>query len=259
MVRAEVGTAKHQSKQLKASGLQKLKFFCQLCEKQCRDSNGFKNHLSSPSHKGRIQGLAETGKGKSVVATFSSDFQRDFLRLLKINHGTKKVNANRFYQEYILNDRQHVHMNSTRWSSLTSFVKHLGQNGLVRVEQDEAFQGEDGFALEIRYIDLSAEFQDKQARLNDKQKQLASEEDVAMKLINKQINRGKQAEKEFAETEEEVQLPTVTGPIKLTVKPSALTVPVKRSLAFGSDSESEEESQKPPKKKLEIGLQKFKR
>lgn len=259
MARAEVGTAKHQSKQLKASGLQKLKFFCQLCEKQCRDSNGFKNHLNSPSHKGRIQGLSESGKGKSVVAAYSSDFQRDFLRLLKINHGTKKVNANRFYQEYILNDKQHVHMNSTRWSSLTSFVKHLGQSGLVRVEKDEALMGEEGFELEIRYVDQSAEFQDTQAKLNDKKKQLASEENVTMKILNQQISLGKQAEKEKAATEEKVELPTNAGPIKLTVKPSVWIAPVKRSSAFGSDSESDEEAAQPPKKVLNTDLRKFKR
>lgn len=252
MARAEVGTAKHQSKQLKASGLQKLKFFCQICEKQCRDANGFKNHLSSPSHQGRIQELSETGKGRAVIEEYSLDFQRDFLRLLKVNHGTKKVNANKFYQEYILNDRNHVHMNSTKWNSLTAFVKHLGRNGLVRVEQDGNSE-EDGFALEIRFIDPAGEL--KQVNLQEKQKQLASEEEVSMKLIKKQISWGKQAEK----VEEEIVPPTKSGPVKLTIKPT-FKKPVRNVSAFGSDSDSESEGDdKIPPKKIPKIANSFKR
>jgi hypothetical protein len=29
---------------IKAKGLQKLRWYCQLCQKQCRDENGFKCH-----------------------------------------------------------------------------------------------------------------------------------------------------------------------------------------------------------------------
>lgn len=29
---------------IKAKGLQKLRWYCQLCAKQCRDENGFKCH-----------------------------------------------------------------------------------------------------------------------------------------------------------------------------------------------------------------------
>ena len=35
-------TPKAISNRIKAKGLQKLKWFCQMCEKQCRDENGFK-------------------------------------------------------------------------------------------------------------------------------------------------------------------------------------------------------------------------
>jgi hypothetical protein len=33
---------------IKAKGLQKLRWYCQLCQKQCRDENGFKCHQVSP-------------------------------------------------------------------------------------------------------------------------------------------------------------------------------------------------------------------
>ena len=36
---------------MKSKGLQKLRWYCQMCQKQCRDENGFKCHLTSESHK----------------------------------------------------------------------------------------------------------------------------------------------------------------------------------------------------------------
>ncbi len=33
-----------------AKGLQKLRWYCQMCQKQCRDENGFKCHCTSESH-----------------------------------------------------------------------------------------------------------------------------------------------------------------------------------------------------------------
>lgn len=43
--------------------------------------------------------------------------------------GTKRVGANVVYQEYI-SDREHLHMNSTQWETLTEFVKWLGKEGV---------------------------------------------------------------------------------------------------------------------------------
>lgn len=34
-----------------SKGLQKLRWFCQVCQKQCRDENGFKCHATSESHQ----------------------------------------------------------------------------------------------------------------------------------------------------------------------------------------------------------------
>jgi hypothetical protein len=50
--------------------------------------------------------------------------------------GTKRVFANQVYQEYI-QDKHHLHMNSTRWVTLTEFVKHLGRTGVARVDENE--------------------------------------------------------------------------------------------------------------------------
>ncbi|KAL2670563.1 hypothetical protein Neosp_014351 [[Neocosmospora] mangrovei] len=47
-------------------------------------------------------------------------------------------------------DKHHTHLNSTRWISLTEFIKHLGRQGLCRVEEKD-----DG--LYIAWIDRSPE------------------------------------------------------------------------------------------------------
>lgn len=180
MARAEVGTAKHQAKKLKASGLQQLKFYCQLCHKQCRDANGYKNHLLSPSHRGRVEQMEEKGT-KKVTEDFSRQFLNAFVTLLRVSHGSKSVDANKFYQEYIANDRDHVHMNSTKWSTLTLFVKFLGKNSYVRVKQPDD-QDDHGFL--ISYIDHSS-------LSVDKLLQKSAEDEQSRKFLEQQMEAGK--------------------------------------------------------------------
>lgn len=36
------------------AGLNKLRFYCQVCEKSCRDDNGYKCHLASEAHQRQI-------------------------------------------------------------------------------------------------------------------------------------------------------------------------------------------------------------
>ena len=45
--KAEAGTPKWLANKMKSKGLQKLRWYCQMCEKQCRDENGFKCHTMS--------------------------------------------------------------------------------------------------------------------------------------------------------------------------------------------------------------------
>ncbi len=44
MKKPEPGTPKDLANRMKLKGLQKLKHYCQMCKKQCRDPNGFKSH-----------------------------------------------------------------------------------------------------------------------------------------------------------------------------------------------------------------------
>ncbi|KAJ1497536.1 DNA/RNA-binding protein kin17, partial [Coelomomyces lativittatus] len=73
-------TAKAIGKRIKAKGLQKLRWFCQMCEKQCRDENGFKCHINSEAHQRQM--LLFNENATKMVTGFSEDFQKGFLETL---------------------------------------------------------------------------------------------------------------------------------------------------------------------------------
>ena len=52
-------TPKAIANRIKSKGLQKLRWYCQMCQKQCRDENGFKCHLTSESHQRQMQVFGE--------------------------------------------------------------------------------------------------------------------------------------------------------------------------------------------------------
>lgn len=127
-----VMTPKAIANRIKAKGLQRLRWYCQMCQKQCRDENGFKCHLTSEGHLRQMQIFGENPD--KFVDEFSQEFEKEFLEHMKTCHRTTRVQANYVYNEYI-KDRHHVHMNSTKWLTLTDFVKHLGRTGKCFVEE----------------------------------------------------------------------------------------------------------------------------
>ena len=130
-----------------------------------------------------MQVIGETGANK-VINDYSQQFQRDFLQLLRTSHTTKSVQINHFYQQYIA-DKQHIHMNATRWPSLTEFAKHLGREGICRVEDSE----EKG--LHIAWIDNSPEALRRQEAIRKKERQDKGDEEREQKLIMEQIERAR--------------------------------------------------------------------
>ena len=70
------------------------------------------------------------------INDYSEQFKRDFLQLLRTSHREKMVHVNHFYQEYI-RDKEHIHMNATRWASLTEFALWLGREGICRIEEND--------------------------------------------------------------------------------------------------------------------------
>jgi DNA/RNA-binding protein KIN17 len=192
MPRAEVGSTKHIANQMKAKGLQRLRWYCQACQRQMRDENGFKCHVASESHVRNMQVIGEDPR--KAINEFSREFERDFLTLLRTGHGEKKVNLNQFYQEYISN-KEHMHMNATKWTSLSEFAKHLGRNGIVRVEEDEkkTEQGVGGASgLTIAWIDNSPGNLRRQEAVKKKERMEKGDEEREQRMIREQIRKAKQ-------------------------------------------------------------------
>lgn len=134
MGKAEFNSPKGIANRIKSKGLQKLKFFCQMCQKQCRDANGFKCHCLSESHQRQMSIFAENPD--KFLDVFSESFEEGYLELLQRRYNTRRINANQVYNEYI-QDKEHVHMNSTIWSSLGDFVKYLGRTGKCVIEETD--------------------------------------------------------------------------------------------------------------------------
>ncbi|XP_029017490.1 DNA/RNA-binding protein KIN17 isoform X2 [Betta splendens] len=188
MGKADFLSPKAISNRIKSKGLQKLRWYCQMCQKQCRDENGFKCHCMSESHQRQL--LLASENPNKFMDYFSDEFKSDFLELLRRRFGTKRVHNNIVYNEYI-SDREHVHMNSTQWETLTDFTKWLGREGLCKV--DETPKG-----WYIQYIDRDPETIRRQEEQARKKKQELDDEERSAKFIEEQVRRGRDSK----ETEE---------------------------------------------------------
>ncbi|ROV91422.1 hypothetical protein VSDG_07185 [Cytospora chrysosperma] len=186
MGRAEVGSTKWVSNQAKSKGLGRLRWYCQVCERQMRDENGFKMHVQSESHVRQMLVVGEDPK--RAIGEYSRQFSEGFLAQLRTAHGTKPVQINHFYQEYIA-DKQHVHMNSTRWGSLTEFAKHLGKEGICRVEETDK-------GIHIAWVDNSPEALKRAEAVRRKELQDKGDEERELRLIREQQKRAERAAEE---------------------------------------------------------------
>lgn len=172
-------TPKAIANRIKAKGLQKLRWYCQMCQKQCRDENGFKCHMMSESHQRQLLLFAENPD--KYIDDFSKEFMDGYLELLRRRFGTKRVNCNIVYQEYIAY-REHIHMNSTQWETLTEFIKWLGREGKCVVDYTEK-------GWFVQYIDRDPETIKKQEQTKAKEKMDMDDEERTARLIQKQIER----------------------------------------------------------------------
>uniref|UniRef100_A0A673II29 DNA/RNA-binding protein KIN17 n=1 Tax=Sinocyclocheilus rhinocerous TaxID=307959 RepID=A0A673II29_9TELE len=182
MGKADFLSPKAIGNRIKAKGLQKLRWYCQMCQKQCRDENGFKCHCMSESHQRQL--LLASENPNQFLNYFSEEFKSDFVELLRRRFGTKRVHNNIVYNEYI-SHREHVHMNSTQWETLTDFTKWLGREGYCKV--DETPKG-----WYVQYIDRDPETIRRQEELERKKKQDMDDEERSAKFIEEQVRRGQE-------------------------------------------------------------------
>ncbi|XP_012680855.2 DNA/RNA-binding protein KIN17 [Clupea harengus] len=181
MGKADFLSPKAIGNRIKSKGLQKLRWYCQMCQKQCRDENGFKCHCMSESHQRQL--LLASEDPNQFMDLFSEEFKTDFLELLRRRFGTKRVHNNIIYNEYI-GDREHVHMNSTQWETLTDFTKWLGREGLCKV--DETPKG-----WYIAWVDRDPETIRRAEEQERKKKQDLDDEERSAKFIEDQVRRGR--------------------------------------------------------------------
>jgi len=183
MPRAEKGTPKAISNQQRSKGLQRLRWYCQVCGKQCRDENGFKCHVQSEAH---VRQMLIVGENPALhLANYSGQFMGDFLQLLRTTHGEKRVNANHFYASQYISNKNHVHMNGTRWKTLTEFITSLGHQGICRVENTEK-------GWFISWIDTSPEAMKKRDATLKRERLEKGEADREDRLIQEQVERARQ-------------------------------------------------------------------
>lgn len=160
-------TPKAIANRIKAKGLQKLRFYCQMCQKQCRDANGFNAHATSQKHL-RQMALFRDNQD-AYLDDFSRQFESGMMEIIQRRARSKPMNANHLYHEYIA-DKAHVHMNATIWETLTDFVMYLGREGKCEVEETER-----GWV--VTYVDHAPEtLRALEARAKRERSELSAEE-----------------------------------------------------------------------------------
>jgi len=182
MGKNEVGGPKWLANKMKSKGLQKLRWYCQMCAKQCRDENGFKCHTMSEAHQRQLLLFGEnTGK---YLHSYSKDFEKGFNDILRRQYNEKRVQANVVYQQYIA-DKEHVHMNSTCWVTLTSFVKHLGRSGKCIIDETEK-------GWYVTWVLKDQDTLDKEKKAAKKEKMFKDDEEKVKDYIDAQIEKAKE-------------------------------------------------------------------
>lgn len=154
-----------------------------MCGKQCRDENGFKCHLTSESHKRQMEVFGQNPH--RVIDGFSEEFEATFLEHLRRTHPFSRASANVVYNEFI-HDRNHIHMNATKWLTLTEFVKYLGRTGKCKVEDTPK-----GWYITLIQKDPFEELGEKKRSKRERAER--EEEERHQKALEQQIERAQRA------------------------------------------------------------------
>ncbi|CAJ1944367.1 unnamed protein product [Cylindrotheca closterium] len=247
MPKAEKGSVKDIANRMKSRGLQKLKFYCQMCEKQCRDANGFKCHLTSDAHLRQMKIFSDNAGG--IMDKFSKEFERSYMQTLRTRHGTKKVNANNVYQE-VISDKGHIHMNATHWTTLSEFVQYLGKCGKCVVEETER-------GWDISYIERDVGILARRETLQRREEaEKAAEAAEAQRMALQRIEAAKALDRAGGTVHMEATSLERNGDskqIKVALTSAntsgGIKSKVKKASVFGEDEDDEEDEEEegPPK------------
>ncbi|XP_036317288.1 DNA/RNA-binding protein KIN17 isoform X6 [Pipistrellus kuhlii] len=146
MGKSDFLTPKAIANRIKSKGLQKLRWYCQMCQKQCRDENGFKCHCMSESHQRQL--LLASENPQQFMDYFSEEFRNDFLELLRRRFGLCKVDETPkgWYIQYIDRDpetiRRQLELEKKKKQDLddeektAKFIEEQVRRGLEGKEQE---------------------------------------------------------------------------------------------------------------------------
>mmetsp|Transcript_51413 Transcript_51413/g.103281 ORF Transcript_51413/g.103281 Transcript_51413/m.103281 type:complete len:238 (-) Transcript_51413:20-733(-) len=197
MPKQEVGSTKWLGNKMKAKGLQKLRWYCQMCQKQCRDENGFKCHRMSDGHQRQMQVFVQDPN--KFMDEFSQEFELGFMQLMSHSYRSTRVLANTVYCDFISN-RHHTHMNSTIWVTLSNFVQYLGRTNQCKIDKTPK-----GWYLQ--WVDNSPEALLRRQQAAEMEKAQMSDEQRHAQLLASQVEEGKSLggfqESEFTELQRE--------------------------------------------------------
>ncbi|KAF0693920.1 Aste57867_15160 [Aphanomyces stellatus] len=230
MAKHDFMTPKAVANRQKSKGLQKLRWYCQVCQKQCRDENGFKAHTSGDAHQRQM--LIVASNPTKFIQGYSEQFERAFLENLRRSHTTKRVSAHVVYNEYI-RDKNHVHMNATRWTTLSGFVQYLGKTGKCVVDETEK-------GWFVQYINKDPVAMARQEELKRKHQSSLDHEERNRRFIQAQVKEARAAAtEEFEEKAAAAKKPRVEKvslSLKVESKPKAVVEPKKSiQMVFGTD------------------------
>ena len=185
-----------------------------------------------------------TGK---YLSGYSKDFEKAFNDILRRQYNGKRVHANQVYQQYIA-DKEHVHMNSTCWVTLTSYVKHLGRSGKCEIDETEK-------GWYITWVDKDQATLDREASTAKKNKLTMDYEERQREYIDAQIEKAKREsnfdDAEFEATElikaEDEQVKLDLKFRSLTKMQDTSTTDVKNVFKSQQSSSKDKEKFKEPK------------
>ncbi|OHS95129.1 hypothetical protein TRFO_38648 [Tritrichomonas foetus] len=122
------------SKKSKYGQLQKLKWYCEICQHQCNDEHSFRHHVQCEKH--RIMMSHFRANSQSILRQNSHIFECVFMDCLRRQYPNREVSANTVYTQ-VIRDKKHVHLNSTFWDSVHGFCRHLANNGKIEIRETE--------------------------------------------------------------------------------------------------------------------------
>jgi DNA/RNA-binding protein KIN17 len=212
-----------------------------MCEKQCRDENGFRCHINSEGHQRQM--LLFAGKSGKFIEDFSKQFMNGFLQILQRRYSTTRVFANQVYQEYI-SDRNHLHMNATRWATLTEFCYYLSRRGFVKVDETEKGPW-------LTWIDNSPQELQRRDAIRKMEALKKDQEERDRLIIEEQIKKNSGVEENPGELEalkldrsKPVSL-SLPGEFKKSLQKSTKPLLVKKASVFEDDEEEHSSASKP--------------